>query len=611
MESQDRIKTIFWRRLFSALTDLLFIYCTGFLAHLLVMQWIFLDPFFFFALSWITYYALCNLLFNGRTLAKAITGLQVVSMDNDRIAPRQIVIREVVSKFIILLLLPYYIIHRVHFYQKSDIWTTFAVLLVAVITMLVLFFIYKRPWWELASSTKTVKCREGRRLIRLTSFLAIAGIFVLTDFIKISYCLQDQQRFGTRNIPEFPVNDETRRYAEFIKTHSQDPVEYVFGLFSKYDLVVLDERMHPETTQYELFSKIISDPRFAAKIGNIYTELISRSYQDSLNRYLNTVFPNEDSLNMVTARLVVNSNPLWPIWGNTNLFDFLKFMNRLNTHSPDNLRINWYCNDLPADWPRMTYIKYHTNLPRREKRDQSMAVNIASIYRDKISRHEKNIKGLLILNHWHGFGRIHDRNGNKTGHFFNTLCTTAMLMDQFPGKVCNVLINTVPFGQFSTIFGPCQYGKWDKAFDIAGNRDAGFDFENSPFGDDNFDDFLWNSSSELKYKDVFTGFIFYKPLEKHIKKIGFPYMFYNFKDTLLRRESCLGESYVQGMKEFISIMDGKTDSHGIVYAIFYNIIVNIGFTLIIALTLVICLVFYFVSMKRTKLATGFIQQVTH
>jgi uncharacterized RDD family membrane protein YckC len=116
MESQDRIKTIFWRRLFSALTDLLFIYCTGFLAHLLVMQWIFLDPFFFFALSWITYYALCNLLFNGRTLAKAITGLQVVSMDNDRIAPRQIVIREVVSKFIILLLLPYYIIHRVQIY---------------------------------------------------------------------------------------------------------------------------------------------------------------------------------------------------------------------------------------------------------------------------------------------------------------------------------------------------------------------------------------------------------------------------------------------------------------------------------------------------------------
>jgi len=171
-------------------------------------------------------------------------------------------------------------------------------------------------------------------------------------------------------------------------------------------------------------------------------------------------------------------------------------------------------------------------------------------------------------------------------------------MDSLPGKVCNVIINRVPFGLFSTCFGPVQNGKWDKAFDIAGNPDVGFDFENSPFGDDNFDDFLWNSSSELQYKDVFTGFIYYKPLEQHIQKYGFPYILHNFRDTLIRRSSCLGESYRENIKNSIRNDEFKIQSLSLNYAVDYNIVVNIAFPLIIILTLFICLVYYLISLKR-------------
>jgi len=590
---------MFWRRFFSALTDLLFIYCLGFLAHLLMMQWIFFDPFIFFALSWISYYCVCYLFLNGRTLAKAITGLQVISMDNKRAAPRQIVKREVVSKFLLLLLIPCSIIHRIHFYTKSQVWGTFAAVFIIAIFMLVLFFISKRPWWEMLSSTKTVKIRERRHQVRFASFLAIAGIFIITIGLKIGYCSKERRHFWTRNIPEYPVNKETKEYAAFIKTHSSDPVEYVFELFKKYDLVVLDERLHPEATHYELISKIVGDPRFTSKIGNLYTELISQSYQDSLTHYLNTRFPNEDTLNKATARLEVSTDGLWPVWGNTNLFDFLKFVNKINTTSPDSLKVNWYGTDIPVDWANMTVLKYQ-NLPRKEKRDKCMADRITSIYKDKDAKKGTRNKGLVIMNFWHGYGRIHDSNGNKTGHFFNSYCTTAILMDSLPGKVCNVIINRAPLGLFSTFFGPGQHGKWDKAFEIAGNPDAGFDFENSPFGNDNFDDFLWNSSSELKYKDVFTGFIFYKPLEQHVQKDGFPFMFFNFKDTLLRRSSCLGEPYKEGIKEYIRNDQGKTVSRHIPYAIYYNFLMNIGLSLVIALNLFICLGFYLGSVKVKK-----------
>jgi hypothetical protein len=236
-------------------------------------------------------------------------------------------------------------------------------------------------------------------------------------------------------------------------------------------------------------------------------------------------------------------------------------------------------------------------IPRREKRDKIMADRIAAVYKNKLAKNERRKKGLVIMNHRHGFGLIRDRNGKKTSHFFNTYCTTAFLMDALPGKVCNVLINRVPFG-VGNVFGPVQHGKWDKAFEIAGNPNVGFNFENSPFGSDNFDDYLWNSSAELQYKDVFTGFIFYKPLEKHINKIGFPYMLYHFEDSLIRRSRCLGESFSEVNKNEIVNQDKeKTVTWGMPYAVYYNWIVNIGYSFIIALTLIICLIFYLTKIK--------------
>jgi len=590
---------MFWRRAFSALIDIVFIYCIGYLVHLLIMRWIFINPFLEFAVSWVLYYSICYRFFNGRTLAKALTGLQVVSDNNERTSLRQIFIRDVVSKFFILLVIPSYVIHRLHFYQKSQVLITVVFIMSFTVIMLVLFFIYKKPWWEMVSSTKTIRNRLAGKLLLFVSFIAIASTFLITIYIKISPSLNNLKLAGIRYFPEYPVNSETKKYAEFIKAHSRDPVEYVFDLFEKYDLVVLNERLHPEYTQYELISKIVGDQRFSVKVGNIYTECGSQSFQDTLNRYMNTTFPNEDSLNKATAWLQNNSSALWPSWGNTNLFDFLKYVNKINNHSPDSLKIKWYFTDIPVNWETMTPSSFQ-NIPRRAKRDKIMADRIVAIYKDKLAKNERRKRGLVIMNHRHGYGLIRDRNGKKTSHFFNTYCTTAFLMDALPGKICNVLINRVPFG-VGNVFGPVQCGKWDKAFEIAGNPNVGFNFENSPFGSDNFDDYLWNSSSELQYKDVFTGFIFYKPLGQHIKKIGFPYMLYHFEDSLIRRTGCLGESLSEANKnEIVNHDKDKTESWGMPYAVYYNWIVNIGVSFMIALTLIICLIFYLIKMKGIK-----------
>ena len=124
MDSQNRLKLMFWRRAFSALIDVVFIYCLGYLAHRLIMRLIFFEPVIEFAVIWFFYYSVCYHFFKGRTLAKMITGLQVVSVNNKTAGLKQIVIRELISKFFLLLVIPAYMIHRLHFYTKTQVQIT-------------------------------------------------------------------------------------------------------------------------------------------------------------------------------------------------------------------------------------------------------------------------------------------------------------------------------------------------------------------------------------------------------------------------------------------------------------------------------------------------------
>jgi len=233
-----------------------------------------------------------------------------------------------------------------------------------------------------------------------------------------------------------------------------------------------------------------------------------------------------------------------------------------------------------------------------DKRDKIMANHIIDIYKNKLVKKERRKKGLVIMNFRHGYGLIRDSSGRKTNHLFNQTNTTAFLMDSLPNKVCNVMINTVSF-RFVFFYTQIQNGKWDRAFSILGNPNIGFNFENSPFGVDKFDGFVGNPSDELKYKDVFTGFIFYKPLEQHITKEGFPYMLYNFEDSIIRRAKCVSLSHAEGKKNLIEdYKKNKINTVTLSYALFYNLIVNIGFSIIVFLALLFSLIFYWT--KREK-----------
>lgn len=134
----------------------------------------------------------------------------------------------------------------------------------------------------------------------------------------------------------------------------------------------------------------------------------------------------------------------------------------------------------------------------------------------------------------------------------------------------------------------------ETAFKIAGNPSVGFDFKGSPFANDNWDGFFLNSSS-LSYKDIFTGFIFYTPLNQQIKKTGYPNELDHFEDSLLRRAACVSNDQLQIAKMLIA--NYKKDPNYLVetepapYAVLLNGLNIILFPFLIILSYLLSLIF--------------------
>jgi hypothetical protein len=366
----------------------------------------------------------------------------------------------------------------------------------------------------------------------------------------------------------------------------------VFDLFRNYDIVVLSERFHPEYTQYDLITKIIKDERFINNVGNIFTETGSVSFQDTLNTYLHTSFKNDTELNRSTAVLQRNSDGVWPIWDCTNHFDLLKTVNKLNNSLPDSSKINWFYADIPVNWETMTrenYLKGFTHLSR----DSNMARHIIENYKNIISL-QKRKKALIIMNTSHGYALLNQKGGTGIGWLDSS--TTNYLMKALPGKVANVMLNTV-----SIMWTPIQHGKWETSFKIAGNPDAGFNFQGSPFGDDNWDAFFLSPKS-FTYKDIFTGFIFYKPLNQQIKKVGYPFELENFQDSLLRRASCVDSKQVDIAKILVSQYNqdplSVLQTNPAPYAAFQNGVNIILLPFLIILFYLLSVIFFFKKSNR-------------
>lgn len=253
--------------------------------------------------------------------------------------------------------------------------------------------------------------------------------------------------------------------------------------------MILCERMHPEMTQYNMIYNLVTDDRFVDSVGVVFTEIGNVESRKAYKDFVNTSFENDTLMEKSLASFLMDNQTVWVMWTPTNWFDFLKKMYRFNHDNEKKVEILFS----DRNWLDRSQLNV---------RDSIMADNIIStVDSDSIK------KSLIIMNYRHAF-----LTRGNVGYYVNRY---------FPGKVANVMINS-PI--VSKLMMPVQNGQWDVAMEQVSPIEYAFDFKGSPFGDDNFDYFPLSSKPDLKYKDMFTGIIFYKSNNEHYASDGFKYI---------------------------------------------------------------------------------------
>ena len=149
------------------------------------------------------------------------------------------------------------------------------------------------------------------------------------------------------------VND----YYEFLKKQHQSPKDYIFELFQTNDIIILGERDHRDTTQYDLILDILKDERFIENIGYVYTEVGVVNQTEWGNRVVKGNFKNQKSFEKEFVKLYreLDFNPLWDKY---NMIKYLKGIYNINRELKENEKITIGFTDCAFEWEGMTKEKY-------------------------------------------------------------------------------------------------------------------------------------------------------------------------------------------------------------------------------------------------------------
>jgi len=465
----------------------------------------------------------------GTTPGKALMGVRVQRKDAQAMDLKTAVLREVVAKLGFTIVLPVWGAWRL----AHGVWVTsifdLLVILLVMSLMLVYWLFARATWYDQLSRTSVVRVEGPGALNARMALAGVGAMVLLCGAIKGTEYLS--KGWISCNLALFNNGRSTRPYVTFLQQAHTTPVDYVMGLFDRYDVVILCERAHPEFTQWDFIYGLVSDRRFIDRVGHVFTEYGSRNTQPVLDEFMDA--PDLSDAEVAGRALhVMRGSFKWPYWNNTNFYEYLKKLYRLNQTLPHERRIHHYFTDVAIDWDAIHSSRDFYSVIR-DNRDRQMSDIIAGRMAE-IAGSEPRKKCLVVMNYRHAFSPIKGMSGRlmeNTGRY---------LYEAIPGRVANVLlVNLTPVVATDTVavLAPVQGGVWDAAFQEAGNRPVGFDLAGSPFGADSFDLYPFDPTlaARYRYQDVFTGYVFDRPLDEQFVEMGIPGLYDGVEETALER----------------------------------------------------------------------------
>ncbi len=343
----------------------------------------------------------------------------------------------------------------------------------------------------------------------------------MRQIITLLFFILNISLFGQTKVADFK---------ECLIENSMSPKEYILDLFKTNDIVIIGERDHRDTTQYDLLLDIFEDKRFIEEVGFIYTEVGCINRTEWANEVLKSNYENDSEFESELIKLYreLDFNPLWEKY---NMYKYLKGIYAINKNLEPHKKITIGLTDAAFDWTGMTRKKYQAFdeklYAEHYIRDSIMAANFIQLYEKQILETGKH-KALLIQSFPHAV------NINLMPHSINYRTVGSYLVEKYSGKVKIIALNSINFGNKSRPQSLWDEGKWDAAFELTHCNPLGFNIASTPFAKVKYTD-LGNVKG-LEYQMILDGLIFYIPFYEFKPTFGIPNVVdKSFMKELMRR----------------------------------------------------------------------------
>lgn len=308
---------------------------------------------------------------------------------------------------------------------------------------------------------------------------------------------------------------------EYADKNGVSPKDYVFKLFDKSDIVVLGERDHRDSIQYNFILDLLADPRFAERVGHVYTEVGGINMTEDVNRLLQGSYSSENEFMDSLYTYYRKGECFYPLWEKYNRIKFLKGLYKINKESSRKIHLG--LTDISFSWDSIhtvdDYKAFWTSL-NKTNRDSILSANFASMYKCQLPV-KGTRKALVITSQPHAI--------SYSGYFKpwkRDYGTQGWWMKKTFGedRVKIVVINWFDYVLFDGQNYPMTgNGTWDAAFERRECRPFGIDLKDNPYGETNYIGDAGGGPTFIKnckWQDVADGLIYDAPLYDHVAAIG-------------------------------------------------------------------------------------------
>jgi len=297
---------------------------------------------------------------------------------------------------------------------------------------------------------------------------------------------------------------------EYLRSTGQPPLEFLLDAVAAHRIVVYGE-LHRRKSSWDLWKRVVADPRFAQRVGTVFVEL-SADRQSDMDGFFSAREPDGERILEIFRSVQLTG------WYDRGMYEFLMALWERNHALPERERIKVVLVDEPrpfGSFRTAADLEAHfDSIPDRN-------VQMARIVAETVQHEASNRNSVFIVGAAHACKSAVPGIASGRRRSQPAPSAAAQLVTIFSDADVFTIFSHMPMlSNDGTVHGRLRHGAFDRAFAQLGNRPIAFDLRKSPLADEPFDGIneITYAKQVGSYGENYDAYLFLEPLEEEAEE---------------------------------------------------------------------------------------------